>query len=216
MDTAKLAKGINAYDSKDFETAYKLLLPLAQSGELEAQKLIARIYEYGYGREVDLRKAAKWYRLLAEAGDLISQNNLGCILIESNFSEGLYWLNIAADGGMPFSQEILGDIYSGNWQGIKDSEYIEDYSRAAYWYEKSAKKNFPISHHRLGEIYSAGIGVNKDEKRAHKHYLKAAKMGYLPSQKILAHAYSEGLIGLPIDLKKAKFWFDQFNHYKNK
>ena len=57
---------VDAYKRKDYKTAYKLFLPLAEQGNAFAQALLGAMYFKGDGFPQDYKEAVKWYRLAAE------------------------------------------------------------------------------------------------------------------------------------------------------
>ena len=67
----------DAYKRKDYETAYKLFLPLAEQGNTQAQSNLGLMYDNGTGVPQDYKEAVKWYRLAAEQGDASAQYHLG-------------------------------------------------------------------------------------------------------------------------------------------
>ena len=70
-------EGVEAYDRKDYATALKLWLPLAEQGSATAQFNIAVLYEKGLGVAQDMSEAARWYRKAAEQGDIKAQYDVG-------------------------------------------------------------------------------------------------------------------------------------------
>ena len=58
----------DAYEIKDYKTAYKLLLPLAENGNAKAQNILGVMYNLGHGIQKDHKEAIKWFRLAAEQG----------------------------------------------------------------------------------------------------------------------------------------------------
>jgi len=72
----QLQKGINAFMGFRFDEAATLLLPLAEQGEVEAQKLMARLYFAGNGVEKSLEKYQYWLHKAAEQGDRQSKAKL--------------------------------------------------------------------------------------------------------------------------------------------
>jgi uncharacterized protein len=207
-----LEYGIAEYEASNFSKAFEVLMPLAQAGELQAQKVIAHMYSFGQDVEVDFAEATKWYRLAAEQGDPVAQNNLASHLLEENPEEAIKWYTASAEQGFPFAEETLGDIYSGNL-GISGSEgeKIKNLFEAAKWYEKAANKGFSIACHRLGDIYSSNQTL-LDEEKAIEWYQRAAAKDHKPSQKIIGQAYAEGLLGLPKDSEQSRFWLDKAQH----
>jgi uncharacterized protein len=205
-----LNQGLAAYEDSEFERAYEILMPLAQAGEIEAQKVIAGMYVTGRGVERDIIKAIHWYRPVAEQGDPIAQHNLAMFLLSENLGEAIQWLLVSAKQDFPFAQKALGDIYSGEISfSSKIEESFINFNEAVNWYRKAATGGFLSACHRLGEIYAYAQGVEKDEKQASEWFRKAATKNYKPSQEALGKAYFEGLLGLPKDSAQAQYWFTQ-------
>ncbi len=72
----QLQKGVNAFMGFRFAEAAELLLPLAEAGEVEAQKLMARLYFAGNGVEKSLEHYEYWLTQAAEQGDRQSRAKL--------------------------------------------------------------------------------------------------------------------------------------------
>ena len=72
-----LQDGLYSLKAKDYESAYKLLYPLAKQGNSLAQLFVATMYEKGQSVPLNKKEAAKWYRLSAEQGNPLSQLFLG-------------------------------------------------------------------------------------------------------------------------------------------
>jgi TPR repeat protein len=72
----QLQKGINAFMGFRFDEAVTLLLPLAEQGEVEAQKLMARLYFSGHGVEKSLEQYQFWLNKAAAQGDRQSKAKL--------------------------------------------------------------------------------------------------------------------------------------------
>lgn len=71
-----LQKGVNAFMGFRFDEAAKLLLPLAEAGEVGAQKLMARLYFSGNGVEKNKERYTYWLGQAAELGDRQSKAKL--------------------------------------------------------------------------------------------------------------------------------------------
>ena len=69
-------KGMNAYERGDFTTALRKWKPLAEEGNARAQYWLGSMYKNGRGVPQDDKTALKWYRLSAEQGHALAQNNL--------------------------------------------------------------------------------------------------------------------------------------------
>ena len=96
--------GVDAYERKDYKTAYKLFLPYAEQGDASAQYNLGQMYYEGQGVPQNYKEAVKWYRLAAEQGNASAQSNLA-----GNYYQGLgvpkdyvsahMWINLAASNG---------------------------------------------------------------------------------------------------------------------
>src|SRR3569833_2956846 len=62
----QLEDGNEALKSGDFQTAYRLLRPLADQGDALAQIGMGAMYAEGQGLERDYKEAARWFGLAAE------------------------------------------------------------------------------------------------------------------------------------------------------
>ena len=154
--------GIAAFEAGNYAEALQILLPLAESGNPEAQFSVGCIYDPIFGIQGDATKAISWYRQAAELGHPIAQNNLATLYLhEKNVEQAIKWYHKAAELGFPFAQEILGDIYSLGL-GMDDDEaaVVKDELKAVKWYNKAALQGFPTAKRRLGEIYADGTEIN--------------------------------------------------------
>jgi len=96
----------DAYERKDYETAYKLILPLAEQGDAQAQYNLGVMYDKGRGVPQDYKEAVKWYRLAAEQGVREAQYNLGNKYskgqgVPQDYKEAVKWYRLAAEQDMP-------------------------------------------------------------------------------------------------------------------
>jgi TPR repeat protein len=78
---SNLAEGLAAFESEDYTNAFRLLKPLADQGNPEAQCLIANMYHLGLAVERDILEAVKWYEKSSEQGYGIASNNLAGIFL---------------------------------------------------------------------------------------------------------------------------------------
>lgn len=74
-------RGAQAHRMRDYRIAYKVWLPLAEKGQVDAQYNIARMLQDGDGAAKNLGEAAKWFRKAAEQGDKESQYYLGLMYL---------------------------------------------------------------------------------------------------------------------------------------
>jgi len=141
---------LDAFDREDYETLYKLTVPLAEKGNAKAQYILGGMYSEGLGGVQDYREAVKWYRLAAEQGDAKAQYHLGVVYhfgrgVPQDHKEAVKWSKIAAEQGLAEAQYNLGLMYY-HGEGIP-----QDYVLAYMWWnlsgsqgQKSARKNRDI------------------------------------------------------------------------
>ena len=71
-----LEDATTAYQRGDYETARRLLRPLAEQGDAAAQSKLGEMYAAGDGVRQDYAEAAKLYQLAAEQGEPDAQELL--------------------------------------------------------------------------------------------------------------------------------------------
>jgi TPR repeat protein len=128
-----------AYERGDFETAYRLMKPLAEQGDAFAQYNLALFYSKGQGVPQDYAEATKWYRKAAEQGDADAQYNLALYYskgqgVPQDYAEAAKWYRRAAEQGNTMAQLNLGFMY-GTGQGVP-----QDYVMAHMWYNLAASR----------------------------------------------------------------------------
>ena len=190
--------GVDAFDKKDFNAAFKKLKPLAEKGHAKAQKKLGEMYGNGKGVPQDYKEAFKWYRLAAEQGDHEAQFNLGRMYdnvgVPQDYKKAVKWLlklaeqkNVkaqrlirasyhkfhkeVAEQGDSYAQRFLGDSY---YLGL---EVTQDYAEAAKWYKKAAEQGDSVSQIILGAMYEKGKGISKDFVEAYKWFSISGETG---------------------------------------
>ena len=107
-----LRDGLLAYGTKDYKKAYKLILPLAEQGNVIAQTTLGVMYQEGHEVLKDYKEAVKWYRRSAEREYAIAQHNLGVMYLEGygvpqDHKEAEKWFRRSAEQGIARAQEAL-------------------------------------------------------------------------------------------------------------
>ena len=121
----------------DYQTAYRLWLPLAEQGHARAQSNFGLLYANGQGVLQDYKEAVKWYRLAAEQGDASAQFNLGWMYrkgkgVLQDYKEAARLYRLSAEQGNAIAQSNLGWMY-GKGKGVP-----QDYVLAHMWFNLSA------------------------------------------------------------------------------
>jgi uncharacterized protein len=138
--------GFTAYGKGNYETALKLLRPLAEAGDRRAQSTLGLMYFRGRGVPQSDAEALRWFRLAADHGDALAEFNLGLMYAEGegvpqDHAEAAKWYRRAADQGNPQAQFNLGLWYARGDGGPPDNV------RAHMWFNLAAA-NFPDSNIR--------------------------------------------------------------------
>ena len=106
---SNLTAGLSAFEAKNYAEAFKLLKPIAEEGNAEAQCIIGSMYDLGLGLESNALEAVKWYERSAEQGYGVASNNLGTIFysgregIPINQVESKKWYQKAREQGFMHS-----------------------------------------------------------------------------------------------------------------
>src|SRR5437870_1310055 len=108
-----LEDGLAAYTKGDFDTAVRLLRPLAEQGNPQAEQKLGRLYQRGKGVPKNFERAVEWYRKAAEQGDAAAQGRLGFLYrigagVPRDLKLAQKWYHLAADQGNPLAQVGLG------------------------------------------------------------------------------------------------------------
>jgi TPR repeat protein len=132
-----------AAERGNYSTALRLLRPLAEQGDADAQYNLGVMYNNGDGVPQNYSEAIKWHRKAADQGNGNSQFNLGFMYdrgrgIPPNYAEAVKWYRLAANQGVAIAQYKLGVKYHDG-QGVP-----RDYVQAHMWFDLSASQ-FPTS-----------------------------------------------------------------------
>jgi TPR repeat protein len=169
---------INALDAlkrDDYETAYKLFLPLAEQGNIDGQRNLGMLHYLGQGVAEDYAEAIKWWKLAAEQGDDFSQYQLGLM----HLKEAEKWMRLSAEQGNADAQFTLGLMHLGE---LGETEgypgETEDHKETEKWMKLSAEQNNADAQCLLGDMYLEGMGVTEDYAEAIKWWKLAAEQGH--------------------------------------
>ena len=149
--------GVDAYERKDYKTAYKLWLPLAEQGFAKAQYKLGTLYNYGLSVPQDYKEAVRLYLLSAEQGYVDAQYNLGVLYhdgqgVPQDYKEAVKWYRLSAEQGDASAQYNLGNMY------VRGEGVPQDYALAHMWFnlsgsngDKDAVKNRDIIEKRMSK-----------------------------------------------------------------
>lgn len=205
VGAADFQAGLEAARAGDDARALEEWLPLARSGDLDAQFNVAALYERGIGVARDLEAAAQWQRRAAERRFAPAEYALGRMYqlgrgVARDPRKALELFQRAAGRGFPEAQFALGLAYD-HGLGVR-----QDLALAAEWYRRAAEQDLPEAQYNLAVLYEQGLGVPSDTARALAWYLRAAEGGSAPAQNNLGYLYQHG-VGVSPDQKAAVEWY---------
>jgi TPR repeat protein len=95
-----LEDGVQALDRRDYATALRLLKPLAESGNPDAQIDLGNMYFDGNGVPLDYAQSVKWYLLAADQGNTDAQIALGFLYkygeaVRFDYVQSYKWFELA-------------------------------------------------------------------------------------------------------------------------
>lgn len=148
-------KGLDAYNSADYETALAEWQPLAETGDAGSQYGLGLMYGNGFGVMMDDALAIKWYGLAADQGHALAQSNLAVMHqngwgVPQNDAEAVRLFKLAADQGVVEAMVALGRFYA--------MDFAEEYD--------------PVQSYKW---YSLGMLFSSIDAHAKRDYI-AAKM----------------------------------------
>jgi uncharacterized protein len=131
--------GKNALDAKQYDKAFKELLPEAAKGDPDAQYILARMHQAGWGTPKDMKKAQEYFSQAARLGHVPSQKEYGAALalgdgVEQDVNEGLKWLYIAAQNGSSAAAE-----YAARFSKSFPRAVVSEARRAAHRWNREHK-----------------------------------------------------------------------------
>ena len=134
---AGLREGRAASARGDYAAALVEILPLAEAGEANAQRLLGIMYRQGKGVAKDGERALYWTQQAVKQGDGAAQFNLANMYetgdtVAKNLALAAKWYAAAARAGIPLAQYRLGTYYLEGLGGAPDAVL------AYVWYSRAA------------------------------------------------------------------------------
>ncbi len=169
---ADFDKGMKAYDSQNYEAALTEWLPLAEQGNVKAQRWLGHLYGGGQGVPLSRAIAFKWYLKAAEQGYAPAQKDVGLyyadgVGVPENDKKAVWWLIKSAEQGYDWGQFKLARLYQDG-EGV-----LTNYVRAYMWYElslyTSPKSDFAFHARELKQLTAQKMtkaDISKAQKMA--------------------------------------------------
>jgi TPR repeat protein len=123
--SAESEKGLLAFNSNEYDTAFAIWQPLAEAGDAESQYGLGMMYGNGFGVAMDDALALKWYGLASEQGHtgalcdlaVMHQNGWG---VPINEPEAIRLYSLAAEQGVAEGMLALGRHFAMDFSDAYD------------------------------------------------------------------------------------------------
>ena len=191
--------------TKLFKLAFPGLLKFAQHNHaqcMHAQCMLGVIFDYGLGRQPDLRQAEEWYRLSALQGDVNAQFYLGLLHDEDhkllpNDAKALIWYGKAARQGHAKAQFFLGLMLNSGRGAPANQMEAED------WCRRAAEAGLLDAQLYLGQWSR----LHGHPKESAKWYRRAALNNSPGAQLYMGNLHEKGT-GVLLDFAMSYAWFN--------
>lgn len=167
--------------SVNYTEALKLYTLAANSGYVDAMKLVSGMYYQGQGTEENHTYALEWAKKAAIAGDIDSQRNTALLYYkgdgtEKNLEEAFYWQKKVAENKQARKEELfrLGMFF------LNGIGCTQNFDEAIRWFKKAADSGYTRAYSALGNVYD----YQKKYSESNKYYKMAYEKGdkYAASQ----------------------------------
>lgn len=197
------AKGMTAYQQRDFEQAESYWKRSAKSEHLQSMYSLGLLYEMGVLGQPDTEKAGYWYKKAAQRGAVPAQYSLGKLhFLQGNYEEAKEWLLEAAKADHPNAQFDLATMYRDGL-GVTASQ-----EEAAKWYIQAAENGSTPAQFQLVLMYMEGVGVEQDNGKAFMWATRASESGDPNAKYLLGYMYYMGL-GTVQSYEMAEIWLTE-------
>lgn len=110
-------------ESEDYKEAASILEKIEKNNFAPALNLLGVMYNYGYGYDINLENALRYYKKAAVLGNPDAQFNIGQMYFEGgaiakNFEEAFKWYSLSADQNYPLAKLQLATLYFKGY-GVK-------------------------------------------------------------------------------------------------
>lgn len=137
---ADLETARDLMEAGEFEAAREMFLPLARSGNADAEELIGVMYAMGLGVERDDQRAFEWYLRSSLKGHPGAQSGIGWYyeigrgMPAPDLVRAYMWYTLSAIGGDPDAAISLEEVVKKMTQAEIDKAHIlvEDYRSWMY------------------------------------------------------------------------------------
>ncbi|MDR3683857.1 MAG: caspase family protein [Geothrix sp.] len=189
-------------------------LQAADLGYAPAMAYLGRMYTFGWGTPVQVRKALEYFQKAAEAGDPLGQNGMGFMYlrgvpeagIEKDPRQAFRWFQLAAEQGLGIALKNVADAYRLGQGVTPDQGRAVLYARRAQEaLVKAADSGDVDAMAWLANLLETGPEAARDLDLAASWYRKAAEQGDAMAQRSLSLMFLAGR-GVAKDEAQAATW----------
>jgi TPR repeat protein len=176
------AKGVAVLLQRDQPRALKLLVPLAEGGDTQAQ---LSLMEWGLHEPTAVPNGSeKWMELAGKSSD-------PAVVLSVANSLSAKWPSLYIHKPLHLRGKALS-VDEANKESVR-------------WYERASQLGSAKATFELGAAYIDGRGVYKDEKKGFELQLRAAQDGSVDGQREVSRSYASGR-GVVKDWSKSYDW----------
>ena len=164
---------------------------IAESGDAEYQYFYGACFNEGWGVDVDMEEALKWYKKAAAGNQKFSFNAIGNIYrtgsgIKADPKQAFEWFARGAEAKDPQAMLNYGNCY---YYGMGTAKSLD---QAVKWWTDAATYGNAFAEAQLGDCYFYGMGVEKSLSKAVEYLSRAAEKDIAGAQYRLGILYYAG------------------------
>ncbi len=209
------AQSVGGANSK----AFLPFLDAAKLGDEEAQVAVGYDYAYGISRKVNVGEALRWWKRAYRQGSWAAAFNLGMFFRDAKqWAKALRWFERAIDAGDEDGLVEIAKIhlrYAGDRAAglrylklaVAAKDKLTEPARLET--ERLLKEQKALSSGDLLYMEADLLDGRGRYAEARPLLLKGAKAGDTSCQILLGNYLSDGRKGIPIDRKRAVYWYKQ-------
>jgi uncharacterized protein len=211
---ADFQKGLKAFESYNYDTAYKHLKQYAEQGQARAQYALGQIYWTGTDKiPKNYTLAYKWWMLATKQNHPGATFSIGVIYntgsgLPRDETKAFQWFKKSADLGEKYAYETLGDFYR---EGIV---VRRNYKLAYRYYKKAALLGVTWAMYRSGLMAKKLAHLPVISSSAKRWFSMAADQGDRDAMFELGVVHAEG-IGTLQNFVTAHMWLNITSSFGN-
>lgn len=194
-ESATLDSAVAALLADDPAVAERLVRPLADAGQPDAQHLLGFLYDLGLAVPVDYKLGNDWQEKAASQGHYWARLYLGWKLGLGLGLDKPDPARATALQSVLYEQVAPVRVVPGEWLGVNGLNFAPNHRRASLWLHTQAEAGNALAAFTLGEYYYNGWVSGRQEAAQHIRWLKlAADHGHAPAMVRLKLYYGLGVI----------------------